>query len=429
MQTAKAQNRKPFIKTAKQIEACNVLNNNTHALIYGGSRSGKTTIIVRNIILRALKKQSRHLVARFRFNHAKTSLWYDTIPKVMDMCFPGVPWEQNKSDWFISLEPTNSYGGESQIWLGGVDDKERVEKILGNEYSTIYANECSQVGYDAINMLRTRLAESSGLDLRFYYDLNPSGKKHWSYQEFIAGLVPGSKEKTKLKAGVCIINPADNMANLPKEYMDILMSLPKRQRQRFVEGLYLADVEGALWTDAEIINAQSIDPGEVIRTVIAVDPATTSNKNSDETGIIVASLCDSGKGLVEADLSGKFKPNVWAKRVKNAFDAYQANAVVVETNQGGDLVEEVLRSVAPHIPIIRIHAKKGKFVRAEPIQALYEQGLIAHEPGLNDLESQMAEWVPMSSSESPDRLDALVYALSELMIQETPEAKVRGALA
>lgn len=420
-----------FIKTAKQIEACDVINNHVHGLVYGGSRSGKTTIITRNIILRALKKKSRHLMVRFRFNHAKTSLWYDTIPKVMDMCFPGLEWQQNKSDWFISFEPANSFGGESQIWLGGIDDKDRVEKILGNEYSTIYSNESSQVSYDAINTLRTRLAESSGLPLRFYYDLNPSGKKHWTYQEFVEKRVPGTQEGSKLDTGVCVINPLDNIQNLPKEYIGILEGLPKRQRERFLEGKYLSDIEGALWSESDLDIARSIDPGEVIKTVIAVDPATTSNKDSDETGIVVCSLCDSGKAVVEADLTGKYKPKVWATRVKNAYEAYQANAVVVETNQGGDMVEEVLRSVAPNIPIIKIHAKKGKFVRAEPVQALYEQGMIAHEreAGLDDLETQMTEWVPMSSSGSPDRIDALVYGLSHLMLPETKESKVRGSLA
>ncbi len=161
---------KPFIKTAKQIKACDILNKCMHTLLVGGSRSAKTTIIIRNIILRAIKLPSRHLVTRFRFNHAKTSLWYDTIPKVFKMCFPDLKYEANKSDWFITV-PT-SRGETSQIWLGGIDDKDRIEKILGNEYSTIFANECSQISYDAITTLRTRLAENTGLKLRFYYDEN-----------------------------------------------------------------------------------------------------------------------------------------------------------------------------------------------------------------------------------------------------------------
>ena len=121
-----------FTKTTKQIEACNILNKYEHSMLFGGSRSGKTAIIIRNIFLRATKLPSRHLIVRFRFNHAKTSLWYDTIPKVLRLAFPGMQHTMNKSDWFITV-PT-ARGGESQIWLGGIDDKDRVEKILGNEY-------------------------------------------------------------------------------------------------------------------------------------------------------------------------------------------------------------------------------------------------------------------------------------------------------
>lgn len=414
----------PFVKTERQFEACSVMNANTHSLNYGGSRSGKTTIITRNVFLRALKKKSRHLVTRFRFNHAKTSLWHDTFPKVIEMCFPGVDFHYNKSDFFISVEPANSFGGESQIWLGGVDDKERIEKILGNEYSTIYANECSQIGYDAITMLRTRLAESSGLPLKFYYDLNPSGKKHWSYQEFIEGFIPGTKEKSSLDCGYSVLNPMDNAANLPKEYMEILNSLPKRQRQRFLEGLFLSDVEGALWTDQMVSKAKLKDPGEIIKTVIGVDPAVTNNKNSDETGIIVASLDENLHGIVEEDLSGKFSTRTWAQRVVNAYHAYEANEVVAEVNQGGDLVEDAIKTIDPNIKVVKVRASKGKFARAEPVASLYEQDKVSHYKELLELESQMTEWVPMDTKESPDRIDALVWALTSLMLRDQ-ERRVR----
>lgn len=417
--------RKKFEKTEKQGHALNVLNRNTHGLCYGGSRSGKTTIITRNIFLRALKSKSRHLVTRFRFNHAKTSLWHDTFPKVAEMCFPGVDFEYNKSDFFVKVEPQNSFGGESQIWLGGVDDKERIEKILGNEYSTIYANECSQMSYDAVTMLRTRLAESSNLPLRFYYDLNPCGKKHWTYQEFEMGLVPGTREKHKLSAGHCVLNPYDNADNLPAEYLKILESLPKRQRQRFLDGLFLNDVEGALWSDLMVSNAKTRPVGEITKTVISVDPAVTNNENSDETGIVVCSLDENKGGLVEADLSGKFSTLTWAQRVVSAYHAYEANEVVAEVNQGGDLVEDAIKSIDPNIKVVKVRASKGKFARAEPVSSLYEQEKISHtDPDMTDLEAQMTEWVPHKSKQSPDRIDALVYGLTHLMLREN-EATTR----
>lgn len=414
-----------FIKTDKQKQACSVMNDHTHSLLYGGSRSGKTTIATRNVFLRALKKKSRHLITRFRFNHAKTSLWHDTFPKVTEMCFAGVPFHYNKSDFFVSVEPADSFGGESQIWLGGVDDKERIEKILGNEYSTIYANETSQIGYEAITTLRTRLAENSGLPLRFYYDLNPCGKKHWTYQEFIQGFVPGTKEKHRLNCGHMVLNPFDNVNNLPAEYLAILESLPKRQRQRFLDGIFLNDVEGALWTDQMVSAARARAPGEIIKTVIGVDPAVTNQENSDETGIIVASLDEFGDPMVEEDLSGKFSTNTWAQRVVNAYWEYEANEVVAEVNQGGDLVEDAIKTIDPRVKVVKVRASKGKFARAEPVAGLYEQNKVSHVKELPELEAQLTEWVPLNSKKSPDRLDAMVWALTYLALRENTR-KVRA---
>lgn len=411
-----------FIKHPKQRLACDVLNKNTHGLIFGGSRSGKTTIIVRNILLRAIKKKSRHLVCRYRFNHAKISLWHDTIPKVISLAFPEVLFEYNKSDFFVSVEAPN--GGESQIWLGGVDDKERVEKILGNEYSTIYLNECSQIQYDAVNMLRTRLAENSGLDLHMYYDLNPCGKKHWTYQEFIEGKVPNTKKKHKMQTGYIVVNPYDNQANLPPAYLDILENLPDKEKARFLDGKFMSDVEGALWTTDMIENARITAFGTPKKTVIAVDPAVTNNENSDETGIIVASIDENNQGCVHADLSGKMDTTTWAQRAVNAYHKYEANEIVVEVNQGGDLVEDAIKTIDPSIKVVKVRASKGKFARAEPVSVLYTQNKIHHEAVFEDLETQLTEYVPLNSKKSPDRLDALVWAFTYLLLRKT-EREVR----
>jgi len=411
-----------FTKTFKQREACNVMNHHQHSMLYGGSRSGKTTIIVRNIIMRAMKTPSRHLIARFRFNHAKTSLWYDTIPKVLKMCFPGVKYKENKSDWFITLDLGN--GETSEIWIGGVDDKERVEKILGNEYSTIYLNECSQINYEAVTMLRTRLAENSGLNLRFYYDCNPPGKKHWTYVEFVEKLIPGSKDPSKLDTEFLLVNPKDNIENLPPAYIDILENLPKRQRERFLEGLFLSDIEGALWSDAELSFAKAKLAGILKKVIIAVDPAVTNNANSDLCGIVGCGLDENNEGVVLDDWSIKASTQTWAQRVVNMYHKFDANYVVVETNQGGDLVVDAIKNIDRSIKVVKVHAAKGKFARAEPVQQLYEQGKIRHDKYLPDLEAEMTEWVPENTNESPNRIDALVWGLTQLMIKKPPQIHV-----
>lgn len=416
-----------FKKTLKQREACDLLNNHENTLLTGGSRSGKTTIGVRNVIIRTLKKPSRHLITRFRFNHAKISLWYDTIPKVMHQCFPQVSYKQNKADWFLEFKL--GFNKHSQIWIGGVDDKERVEKILGNEYSTIYANECSQISYSAILTLQTRLAESSGLNLRFYYDENPPTKRHWSYQYLIKGVFPGTNTPHGIDIAHLLMNPADNAENLPPSYLKRLQQLPKKERDRFWAGLYASGVEGALWDEPMIQGAHFLfsEIGDPVKTVIAVDPTVSNNKHSDECGIIPASIDDMGRGIIHEDLSGKMSTNSWVQRVVGAYHHYDANAVVAEVNQGGDLVEDAINNVDSTIKVIKVHASKGKYARAEPVSALYEQGRVAHDPDgdLEKLETELTSYVPVDYPASPNRLDALVWALTELMVKPHKRRAVR----
>jgi len=409
-----------FQKTKIQREACNLLRHHEDIFLVGGSRSSKTTTLVYNMIVRAMKAPSRHLIVRKSFNHVKASIWHDTFPKTMAGFFPGVPYHENKSDWFITIPVAKRFGGgKSQIWFGGTDDKERVEKILGNEYSTILANEVSQISYDAITMLRTRLAENSGLTLRFYYDANPPSKSHWSYQEFVKKLVPGTKEPSLIESAYMFMNPIDNIENLPGRYMKILEALPKRQRQRFLDGLFLSDVEGALWTDTMISDAVTKEYGELVKIVVAVDPAVTNNPDSDEVGIVVCGLDEFGTGVVLEDATCKASTKTWARRVINLYEKWEANEIVAEVNQGGDLVEDVLKNECESVKVVKVRANKGKFARAEPVAQLYELGKVAHVPGLGDLEDQLTTYVPMNAKYSPGRLDGVVWGLTRLMIRKS----------
>jgi hypothetical protein len=404
-----------FKRTFKQKEATKILASATEAALFGGSRSGKTFIIIRSILIRAAKTKSRHLVARFRFNHVKTSIWYDTLPKVLAICFPHLVVEYNKSDWFITLP------NGSEIWFGGVDDKERIEKILGNEYSTIYLNETSQISYDAVTTLATRLAENSGLPLRFWYDFNPPSKKHWTYIYFIEGRNPVDLQPLVDRIPYLIMNPADNLMNLAPGYMAILERLPKKQRDRFISGKFTLDIDGALWDYEMIIAAQGlVFADEPEKTVVAVDPAVTNNPNSDETGIMVVSR-RGNRYNVDADYTIKASTQTWATRVINVFEKHDADEIVVEVNNGGDLVENVLRLNGFEGRIKNVSATKGKALRAEPTVALYEQGLVSHSEGLDDLESEMMGWVPFNTRESPNRIDALVWGLTRLM---PPKVKI-----
>lgn len=178
------------------------------------------------------------------------------------------------------------------------------------------------------------------------------------------------------------------------------------------------NAEGALWTEALISAAHALTITlKKFRTVVAVDPATTASEESDETGIVVATSYgggDSKQFSVDGDYSGKYSPAGWAKKAIEACATHDADAIVIETNQGGDMAESTLRNAGWKGKIIRVHARRGKFARAEPISALYEQGRVAHSGALYTLENQLMEYVPATSKKSPDRLDAMVYALTEL---------------
>ncbi|EPQ4722231.1 DNA-packaging protein [Escherichia coli] len=178
------------------------------------------------------------------------------------------------------------------------------------------------------------------------------------------------------------------------------------------------DQEGALWTEAMITAAHRMQiTQEKIRTVIAIDPATTSSDESDETGIVACSAYGGGKNAqysVDGDYSGRMSPNDWAQAAMNAYNIHEADAMVIETNQGGDMAEATLRNAGFKGRIVKVHASKGKFARAEPISALYAQGRVAHTGSLYTLENQMMEYVPATAKKSPDRLDAMVWGITEL---------------
>ena len=152
---------------------------------------------------------------------------------------------------------------------------------------------------------------------------------------------------------------------------------------------------------------------EFQRIVVAIDPAVTSGENSDETGIVVCGITSNKHYYVLDDRTLRATPDNWARQAINAYRDWRADKIIAETNNGGDLVTSVLRQVDQNIPVKQVHASRGKKVRAEPISALYEQGRVHHVGAFPKLEDQLVIWTP-DSNESPDRLDALVWALTEL---------------
>lgn len=403
-----------FQKTKTQIKACELfLTDCKEFLLVGGSRSGKSFIIVRSIVLIALKYPgSRHLIARFRFNAVKNSIWSDTLKKVLKLCFQNMPVKWNNVDYFIELP------NGSQIWLAGLDDKERTEKILGMEFLTIFLNEASQISYDAYSTIKTRLAQLvTGARNILFVDCNPPSKKHWLYKVFIDNVDPEQNiPLDKNRYGAIKMNPIDNLENISTEYMEILASMPLRKRQRFMDGEFSDDNEGALWTDDILNGTRVINSPTMKRIVIAIDPAVTSKDTSDETGIMVCGQGFDDHFYLLEDLTDNCPVAEWSKIAVSAYYRWNADRIIAEVNNGGDLVEAVIRQVDRNVSYKSVHATRDKLTRAEPIAALYEQGRAHHVGEFLDAELEMTSWGAKAGEKSPNRIDAIVWGATELIL-------------
>lgn len=208
----------------------------------------------------------------------------------------------------------------------------------------------------------------------------------------------------------------DNAANLSSTALAELQARYNETRlgRQELYGEILEDVEGALWTRGLIERARATEHPHLSRIVVSIDPAVTNKSSSDETGIIVAGCDTNGHGYLIADHSLRGSPLDWATKAVALFDQYKADSILVEVNQGGDMVSAVLKQVRPVLPIREIRAHVGKKLRAEPVAAMYEQGRIHHIGAFDKLEDQMTTWTPADST-SPDRLDAMVQAFSDLL--------------
>jgi predicted phage terminase large subunit-like protein len=363
----------------------------------------------------------------------RSTVWQDTLPKVIQLCFPWLKLERHEADLTATLP------NGSQIILAGLDDKDRVEKILGSEYSTLYFNEASQIPWRSIEMAMTRLAQNAGLRLKAYYDCNPPSKLHWSYQLFVKKEKPGTREALPNPSDYAemAINPTDNAANLQGKYFEILASMSESQRLRFERGEWASEVNGALWalerfdeeraslTDEVVVYNRL--PVELRRVVVAVDPSGTKGDGvGDCVGIVVAGVGSDGRYYVLEDASCRLSPEAWARRVVAAYYLHGADRIIAETNFGGAMVESLIRVADPRVPYRAVHAGRGKAVRAEPIAALYEKGLVSHVGCFAELEDQLSNMTPAGfvGEGSPDRADALVWALSEVAFQSSQQVVV-----
>jgi phage terminase large subunit-like protein len=418
-----------FQLTDRQKAAQQVLSGDaTHLMLFGGSRSGKTFLLTRNVVFRALKApNSRHAIFRFRYNHLKASVVLDTFPKVMRAAYPGVAWDMHQQDGYVS------FPGGSQIWFAGLDDKDRTEKILGQEFATLYFNECSQIPLGSVDTALTRLAQKAEqqiegrapapLRLRAYYDCNPPSKTHWTYRKFVEKRDPDTRLGLPRPEDYAAfsINPTDNAANLSPEYLRMLESLPARMRARFLEGRFADANPNALFPEEHIDRWRVLDGAvpQLVRVVVAVDPSGADDEASadnDAIGIVVVGLATDGACYLLEDLTVKAGPATWGRVAAEAFDRHSADCIVAETNYGGAMVRQVIETARPRTPFRPVTASRGKVVRAEPFSSLYEQGKVRHVGMFPELEDELSGFstTGYTGSRSPNRADALIWGLAAL---------------
>lgn len=241
--------------TIKQTEALDLFSNDIpNILLFGGSQSGKTFIGLMVVALRALLAPgSRHLVFRKIFKDVKASVCLDTFPTMVNLRFPKLKnkiiW--NKTDWYVT------FPNGSEIWFGGLDDNESSEKVLGKRYATVYANECSEIGYNSFLKATSRLSQkvikTNGKPLipKAICDCNPVSKRHWVHRVFVEKVEPksGKPLPNPNDYKYILMNPIDNKENLPTGYIENRLSnLPERERNRFLLGLWSTETEGAIFS-------------------------------------------------------------------------------------------------------------------------------------------------------------------------------------
>ncbi len=392
-----------------------------YKVLRGGRGSGKSWAAARTLLILAAQEKTRVLCCRELQNSISDSVLRLLADQISAMGL----------DSFFDVQRDRIIGknGSEFFFAGLRNDPQRVKSTEGVDVCWI--EEAQSVSQESLDILLPTIRKPGS---QVWFVFNPRYEEDAVYQMFcVKEPPPGSK--------VVEMNYVDNPF-----FPEVL--LPQVEHMRVTNPLLYESVwlgkcvpslSTALWSWDDI-DKNRLPVGTSVdfaRVVVSVDPAVTANKKSDETGIVV---CASGRGnprhyYTLADLSGRLSPEAWATRALQAMDTFEADAIVYETNQGGDMVAETLRGVCRTqgraVPrLVPVRATRGKAVRAEPIAALYSQGVVHHIGAQPELERQLLRFDPNNPNQkSPDRMDALVWGLTELSSSRTPMRIAQGVVA
>lgn len=429
-----------FVPTLKQKEQLDILNDHNYQynLFFGGAGSGKTYSILRWLLWQCYQYKAVNggglNIGIVRNTNAEVSknIFGSNFPDVLQM----EGWSKVKRveeyKWHEKVYQTNvtdlsiMFPTGAKIFCSGMDTQERLEKVLGITYGHLYFNEVSNINFYSYELLKTRLRQKCShitgkakFTPKIILDCNPPEKTHWVYSTFFEGVKPDKSPIPSFHRYKYLqMNPDSNWDNLDENYKDVLNEMSGKRRERFLLGVFQDSGEFALW-QPDMIERNRIHPDfapAMKRVVVAVDPAMSATESSDKTGIIVAGSDDNGHYYIMNDSSFRGLPHEWGDKVIQLYERYMADAIVAETNQGGMTVVETITNAArsrnitiPHI--YTVHAKRAKYLRAEPISILYNENKVHHLFYFDELERQMLSYTGEPGKESPNNLDALVYAI------------------
>jgi phage terminase large subunit-like protein len=376
-------------------------------LLLGGRGAGKTRAgaewVLENVVFGAAKR---------------IALIGETFADVRDVKIGG-PCGLRKIPLYDSERPKYIKSEGRLIWRNGAEalafSAEDPDSLRGHAFDLAWCDEYA----------KWRHAQATFDNLQFALREGPRPRQM---------ITTTPKNRPELRAlldmpGVVVtrVRSEDNRANLSPVFLDGVVAryAGTRLGRQELDGEMLEDTAGALWSRDVIERGRVREAPDLTRIVVAVDPPVTSGPKADECGIVAAGLGADGVAYVLEDRSAQgLTPPQWAARAQSLYQTLKADCLVVEVNQGGDLVRNVMAQVDASVPVRAVHATRTKRVRAEPVAMLYEQGRVKHVGAFVELEDQMASF-DGTGARSPDRLDALVWALTELMLRKLAEVRVR----
>jgi len=401
----------------KQKEALKFVEDNEFSLLIGQSRASKTCFSVWYLFYRALKYQNTtHIMFRNTLTSAIDGLWAQTVKEVIAHFYPVLPAMAGFS--INESSHTIKFHNGSRILLRGLDSPERATKVLSQQFDTLFLDELQTIDYCYLSLLLSRIPQKKDVDykIKVIMTANYAPKTHWSYPFFVKKLNPSTGTPHNLNANYLKFTTDDNKSIDAEQYLKKMVDAGDRKsRLSYAGDDWFDEVTGALWKPDMILRAPV--PEQLDKIIIAFDPAVTNSKTSDEHGICIAgSKFNKEKNHSEFFVLNCFEKkddiNSIAKEVISLYKHYNCSKLIYEENNGGAWIEKVLKNHSMDVYIEGVRAKVGKILRAEPCASLYANGLVYHCNRFQKLEDQMCCYD--GNGDSPNCLDALVYAIGEL---------------